>query len=125
MTGRLVKTKIAFEVTQTSRSSETRRPMRDSGQVFLKVRMSRSLHIKESKTVLDSGFLERRVPGSPYIGRSRVTSWNCADKTENWRNLVLKYFFIYFQIYIEKQELTLSQRSLPSIDAKTLVPKSP
>ena len=126
MNGRLVKTKITFEVTQTSGSSETRRHMRDSGRVFIKMRMSRSSHIRESKTVLDSGFhladsgfLEQKIPGSPYVGRSRVISWNRADKTENWRNLVSKHFFIYFQIYIEKQELTQPQRSLPSIDADT------
>ena len=47
---------ITFEVTQTSASSETRRPVRDSGRVFIKVRMSRSPHIRESKTVLDSEF---------------------------------------------------------------------
>ena len=132
MNGRLVKTKITFEVTQTSGSLETRRHMRDSGRVFIKMRMSRSSHIRESKTVLDSGFhladsgfLEQKIPGSPYVGRSRVISWNRADKTENWRNLVSKHFFIYFQIYIEKQELTQPQRSLPSIDEKTLVARSP
>ena len=126
MNGRLVKTKITFEVTQTSGSSETRRHMRDSGRVFIKMCMSRSSHIRESKTVLDSGFhlvdsgfLEQKIPGSPYVGRSRVISWNHADNTENWRNLVSKHFFIYFQIYIEKQELTQPQRSLPSIDADT------
>ena len=79
--GRLVKTKITFEVTQTSGSSETRRHMRDSGRVFIKMRMSRSSHIRESKTVLDSGFhlvdsgfLEQKIPGSPYVGRSRAIS---------------------------------------------------
>ena len=57
----------------------------------------------------------------PWAKNSRIPLRT--DKTENWRNLVLKHFFIYFQIYIEKQPLTLLQRSLPSIDAKTLAPK--
>ena len=72
--GRLVKTKITFEVTQISGSSETRRHMRDSGRVFIKMRMSRSSHIRESKTVLDSGFhlvdsgfLEQKIPGLRWL----------------------------------------------------------
>ena len=103
MKGRLVKTKIAFEVTQTSRTSEPRRPMRDSGRVFIQMRMSRSPHIRESKnswildstswipdsrywipiffrgtSILesnrkwDSGFLEQKVPGPTYVGRSKL-----------------------------------------------------
>ena len=68
MNGRLVKTKTAFEVTQTSGSSETRRPMRDSGRVFIKMRMSRSPQIRECTTVLDSGFhlvdSGFRIPGT-------------------------------------------------------------
>ena len=125
--------------------------MRDSGRVFIQMRMSRSPHIREAKnswildstswipdsrywipiffrgtSILesnrkwDSGFLEQKVPGPPYVGRSKLC-WQ--DRELAKFGIDLKHFFIYFQVFIEKQPLTLLQRSLPSIDGKTLVPK--
>ena len=125
--------------------------MRDSGRVFIQMRMSRSPHIREwnnswildstswipdsrywipiffrgtsileSNRKWDSGFLEQKVPGPPYVGRSKLC-WQ--DRELAKFGIDLKHFFIYFQVFIEKQPLTLLQRSLPSIDGKTLVPK--